>query len=170
MPDEVVTLNVGGKLFQTNISTLQKYSDTTLGKLYSRDSMMQRKDVEFFDRNPKVFSAILDFYRTGLLIKPTGIHETLWKNELDFWCLPGEESSEEQDRVVELLQKILEYLESGELRGPEGQEGKEGKCGIPGPVGLMGLQGPPGPPSSSGPFSTSYSPCTSNLPCPPRFY
>lgn len=151
LSDEIVSVNVGGKIFQSYTSTFQKYPDTHLGKLYSRDSCMSRKEIEFFDRNFKLFPAILDFYRTGLLVKPIGVNETLWRDELDFWCLPYEESG--KDQVVDLLDRILEILESGELRGPEGPEGR---CGIPGPVGLMGVPGlmglpgpvgPPGPPS-----------------------
>ena len=128
-------------MFQTYLSTLQKFPNTHLGKLFSSGATMKRQEIEFFDRNPKVFSAILDFYRTGLLIKPVQTNESIWKDELDFWSLPYIES--EPDATQILLKNILDYLESGELRGPEGPEGK---CGIPGPVGLMGMQGPPGPP------------------------
>ena len=69
--DKIVTLNVGGRRFQTRISTLQRYPNTLLGAMFSphnRDMVQPNVDNEFFfDRNALVFPQILEFYRTGSL-------------------------------------------------------------------------------------------------------
>ncbi len=41
----------------------------------------------FFDRHPKVFAQILNYYRTGKLHYPTDVCGPLFEEELDFWGL-----------------------------------------------------------------------------------
>ena len=40
MSDSIVTLNVGGKIFQTHISTLTKYPESVLGVMFNRVSQI----------------------------------------------------------------------------------------------------------------------------------
>lgn len=74
--EEIIRLNVGGVIFETYRSTLTEYSDTLLGKMFSpqnqtlaahRRKVINGKAEYFFDRNPRAFAIILDFYRTGKL-------------------------------------------------------------------------------------------------------
>ena len=49
-----VVLNIGGVRFETEEATLQKFSKTRLARECSRDKEL------FYDRNPYIFSFILD--------------------------------------------------------------------------------------------------------------
>mmetsp|Transcript_8963 Transcript_8963/g.12337 ORF Transcript_8963/g.12337 Transcript_8963/m.12337 type:complete len:288 (+) Transcript_8963:50-913(+) len=90
--DAKVTLNVGGKRYETYITTLQKYPDSLLGTMFSdRNKNMLRpnpKGEYFFDRNGEVFSVILDFYRTDKLCVPPSVNDDLLQDELEYFQLP----------------------------------------------------------------------------------
>lgn len=65
--DTVITLNVGGKIFQTKASTLLSKKDTLFYKLLSADTDGKeyfRIKEYFFDRNYQFFPFILDYLRT----------------------------------------------------------------------------------------------------------
>ncbi|CAJ0874548.1 17189_t:CDS:2 [Entrophospora sp. SA101] len=67
--DQNVILNVGGTKFETKISTLLSQPDTLLGKMFHprNRSLLKpthRDNEYFFDRNPKAFYYILEYYRT----------------------------------------------------------------------------------------------------------
>lgn len=86
--DEVLTLNVGGQRFETLRTTLCKYPKTMLGVMFSNESfsnIRQKDGSYFFDRDPKHFMTILNFYRTGEL--PESITVEFMK-ELDWWNIP----------------------------------------------------------------------------------
>ena len=87
--EERVVLNVGGKRFETYVTTLLNYPDTLLGAMFSRRNFhLRRPDVRgehFFDRDPIAFSAILNFYRTGRVFLPPGVSEELLQEELQYF-------------------------------------------------------------------------------------
>ena len=81
-----VTVNVGGQRFTTLKSTLRNVSHTRLSSLSEQDMFFDRKNNEyFFDRNPRCFESILDFYRTGNLHFMHCLCGPSIKQELDFW-------------------------------------------------------------------------------------
>ncbi|XP_067933067.1 voltage-gated potassium channel KCNC1-like [Watersipora subatra] len=86
---EKVTLNVGGFQHKTLFSTLEKIPGTRLHLLARRqkqDESYNAADGEyFFDRNPKAFMAILQYYRTGELHMTKQICGNAMKKELLFW-------------------------------------------------------------------------------------
>jgi hypothetical protein len=61
----------------------------------------------FFDRNPRCFEALLDYYRTNKLIPSPDIPLELLKEELDFFQMDIEEYSDNKRLSVELMK--LEY-------------------------------------------------------------
>eukprot|EP00501_MAST-03F_sp_TOSAG23-6_P001348 GSMAST32.ASY1.ANO1.1397.1 assembled CDS len=84
-----VTLNVGGVRFETRIDTLCSVPDTLLGTMFSeRNRAILKPDVNgefFFDRDPKAFSAVLNFHRTGKIFIPPGVNADLVKEELVYF-------------------------------------------------------------------------------------
>ena len=86
--NEHVSINVGGTLFKTRKSTLRNVPETKLSNLDEKcsnyDSML---DEYFFDRNPFLFSYILDYYRTGTMHLPNKVCSNLIREELQFWDL-----------------------------------------------------------------------------------
>lgn len=107
----VVTLNVGGKIFQICLGTLQKYPDSLLSKMFNPDAKMTPsvKDENgnwFIDRNPKLFSSVLDFYRSD--IYPSTMSELL-KHEFKYWCIyKKKDCTEEQKFAKEFVQCIMD--------------------------------------------------------------
>jgi len=59
---QVVTLNIGGVTFQTNVSTLLDLKDNIFYKLILSKTFDLSKEI-YFDRSPKYFSFLLDYLR-----------------------------------------------------------------------------------------------------------
>ncbi|KAH7825254.1 putative BTB/POZ domain-containing protein KCTD8/12/16 [Monocercomonoides exilis] len=91
LDEEVVELNVGGKLFTTLKTTLMKQETSLLAQMISgKKQVVRDKDGRIFlDRNPEMFSMILEFLRTDSLpvafISPA--EEKTFHSELDFFSL-----------------------------------------------------------------------------------
>ncbi|KAJ3193766.1 hypothetical protein HK101_004120 [Irineochytrium annulatum] len=70
-------------------NTLRSQPETLLGIMFSeRNEAMLKPDhlgEYFFDRNPKAFTAIMDYYRSGVLERPSCIPERTFMKELQFW-------------------------------------------------------------------------------------
>ena len=82
----MLTLNVGGSIYQTCASTLERYPNTRLGQLsHSSHHYIASSNQYFFDRNPIIFQEILDFYRTGYLHLPSGSCGAVVRQEMEYW-------------------------------------------------------------------------------------
>ena len=62
-PDKIVTIDCGGIIFRTFARTLQKIPKSRLCKLADEGSPLMQSGYIFFDRNPVVFAAIMEYYR-----------------------------------------------------------------------------------------------------------
>lgn len=80
-----IIINVGGKRHETYASTLQTIPDTRLAWLAGSFINGDNKQEYFFDRNPKIFGIILNYYRTGQLHAPRDFCGPLFEEELTFW-------------------------------------------------------------------------------------
>lgn len=116
--NEKLIFNVGGKHFMTLRSTLERIPHTRISDLDELDPAYDfQNDEYFFDRNPKYFSAILDFFRTGELHFAHCLCGPSIKKELDFWgirdsyisncCWRAYKSYEEEEETLEILDKAL---------------------------------------------------------------
>jgi len=89
---ERVILNVGGKRFESYVSTLTKYPNSLLGAMFSERNLDIRKPDSkgeyFFDRSSLAFEAILNFYRTGRLSGISNVSKELIEDEVDYWMIP----------------------------------------------------------------------------------
>jgi len=115
--DERIVLNIGGTSFTALRSTLTQHPTTLLGAMFSgrNASLLHSSKEYFFDRNPIAFGAVLDFYRTGVLVKPSPSYSSqLWKQETEFWGLPlavsvkEEEAESKKDSLLECIQPLLQ--------------------------------------------------------------
>ena len=74
MSDSIITLDVGGQVFKTQISTLTKYPDSMLAIMFQHTvnglaPMPMTKDGAYFlDANPLYFGEILDYLRHGKIV------------------------------------------------------------------------------------------------------
>ena len=62
-PDKIVTIDCGGIIFRTFARTLQKIPKSRLCKLAEEGSPLMQSGYIFFDRNPVIFAAIMEYYR-----------------------------------------------------------------------------------------------------------
>lgn len=120
--DDRIKINVGGRVFETYVSTLRKYPHTLLGTmLHPRNAHMlggrgkvgpdgkPAPDLElFFDRNPRMFEVILDFYRTSAIHRPPDVSWEMLQEELSFFQIDLPEYTNLSKRVSVELRK-LEY-------------------------------------------------------------
>ncbi|KAL4690839.1 hypothetical protein H8959_013800 [Pygathrix nigripes] len=76
---ELVTLNVGGKIFTTRFSTIKQFPASRLARILDgRDQEFKMVGGQIFvDRDGVLFSFILDFLRTHQLLLPTDFSDYL---------------------------------------------------------------------------------------------
>lgn len=86
--DPKIVIDVGGTIFMTFKSTLERLPNSRLAKLSSSDPEYDPESKQyFFDRNPRIFGHILDLYRTGELHIPHCLCGPYVKQEIKFWGL-----------------------------------------------------------------------------------
>jgi hypothetical protein len=83
--DDRIKFNVGGRKFETTRGTILKYPDSVLAKHIGDLSKSDKKGRYFIDRNPEVFAAILEYYRSNVLACPPQVSVDIFIRELDFW-------------------------------------------------------------------------------------
>ncbi|XP_045202054.2 potassium voltage-gated channel protein Shaw-like [Mercenaria mercenaria] len=84
--NSIVTLNIGGTIFKCYAKTLTAFPDSKLAHLNFQCDFYDSKQKEyFFDRDPVLFSYILDSFRKGAIHLPNDVCGTTFKEELEFW-------------------------------------------------------------------------------------
>ncbi|CAB1457625.1 unnamed protein product [Pleuronectes platessa] len=94
--DEKVVINISGLMFETQLSTLNKFPDTVLGNPMKRINFFDpMKNEYFFDRNRPSFDGILYFYQSGGRIRrPANVPLDVFAAEIVFYEL-GDEAMEQ---------------------------------------------------------------------------
>ncbi|XP_052821213.1 potassium voltage-gated channel protein Shaw-like isoform X2 [Mya arenaria] len=83
---DTIIFNIGGQLFETYRSTLFRLPNSPLAnEKFLRDHYRPDKKDYFFDRDPDVFRATLNFLRTGELHLPSYLCGPAAKMELEYW-------------------------------------------------------------------------------------
>ena len=89
--DRIINLNVGGKFYTTSISTLTKYPDSMLGRMFE-GNLPSAKDAQgnvVIDRDGELFRYVLTFLRSSKLILPENFNElALQQEEAEFYQIP----------------------------------------------------------------------------------
>lgn len=94
--DEKVVINVSGLMFETQLSTLNKFPETLLGNPMKRITYFDpMRNEYFFDRNRPSFDGILYYYQSGGRIRrPANVPLDVFANEIVFYEL-GHEAMEQ---------------------------------------------------------------------------
>jgi len=75
-----IKLNVGGKIFETQLSTLARYPTSNLARMFEADMMQNDPDPEevyYLDTDPRCFQHILSWLRYGILAIPPEMDKKL---------------------------------------------------------------------------------------------
>jgi len=90
--NDIIKLDIGGKLFNTSKQTLMSIENTYFYGLLANSEKFKTNEegVFFVDRNPLVFDRILDLFRTGKLElrELTPLMLDMLKDDLDYYCIP----------------------------------------------------------------------------------
>ena len=80
-----VRFNVGGVVFEVARSTVDAVPDAFLSRLIKHTPI--GNDALFIDRDPALFSVVLNYYRNREVDVPPSLSWTAVRRELDFFCL-----------------------------------------------------------------------------------
>ncbi|XP_061561101.1 potassium voltage-gated channel subfamily S member 3b [Phycodurus eques] len=93
--EQQLRLNVGGLHFEVDGDTLQQFPHTRLGRLLrcrSETAILELCDdysaadrEYYFDRNPRVFLCVLNFYQTGRLHMMEDVCVFSFSQEIEYW-------------------------------------------------------------------------------------
>eukprot|EP00088_Acartia_fossae_P061999 TRINITY_DN7462_c0_g1_i17.p1 TRINITY_DN7462_c0_g1~~TRINITY_DN7462_c0_g1_i17.p1 ORF type:complete len:216 (-),score=48.71 TRINITY_DN7462_c0_g1_i17:320-967(-) len=112
---DIIVLNVGGTRFETSRATLVSQPDSMLAKMFDPDSPLEpakTKDGAFFlDRDPKTFTYILSYLRSGEIFAENKMVLNKLSHEAKFYQLPGLEAK---------IQEIQANNESNQPQKPIG--------------------------------------------------
>lgn len=123
-----VVLNVGGTRNEVLWSTLDRWPQSRLGRLFrckTQESIMELCDdyspdgsEYFFDWHPRSICSILNFYRTGKLHLMGGMCVLAFSDDLEYWGIDDwhletccqAKYYKRRDRVLEEMQKEADDL------------------------------------------------------------
>lgn len=98
-----IVLNVGGKRFEVSKDTLMSYEGSFFYSMLRSEQFLPDENGEYFiDRNPKFFSIILDYLRTGKLFAKDFSENSMemLKEEFNFYQIFPIEFSEDEEACI----------------------------------------------------------------------
>lgn len=130
-------LNVGGQKHETYVSTLASIPDTRLAWIAERaikdPRPLGQKREYFFDRNPTVFTHILNYYRTNKLHCPRDVCGPLFEDELNFWGIDEKQIETccwaKYDEHRDAEEKLRGFSMCDEMEQSSEDEGVGSACG-----------------------------------------
>ncbi|XP_058486631.1 potassium voltage-gated channel subfamily A member 10 [Solea solea] len=115
--DEKVVINISGLMFETQLSTLNKFPETVLGDPMKRINYFDpMRNEYFFDRNRPSFDGILYYYQSGGRIRrPANVPLDVFANEIVFYEL-GHEAMQQYREDEGFIKEPEVLLPTNELQ------------------------------------------------------
>lgn len=105
--DKVISFNVGGKPFAIRKECIDKYPNTFLYSLINnKESIKDNNGAFFIDRNPDMFSFILEYYRQDKIVYPNIVSESVFDRELDFYLIKELGVCDNSESIFPKLSKL----------------------------------------------------------------
>jgi len=111
--DQKIILNVGGTRFETRLDTITKHGTNTMLGAMLLSFNSEPKEEYFIDRDSELFRYILNYYRTGFLMCPSGIHVQVMQNEVDFYGIPKDAMRVYQKQFTLAAKKVYSCKSCG---------------------------------------------------------
>ena len=84
-PVHIIRLNVSGQIIETNEQTFSRFPNSRLGDTTKRKLLWNHRRKEYFiERHRPSFEAVLQFYQTGYLRRPTEVPLDIFLEELEW--------------------------------------------------------------------------------------
>lgn len=118
--DEIITIHVSGRTFQTYVQTLQRYPDTLLGDENRRNRFKDpTTGAIFLDRHSGAFEYILYFYQSeGIIHCPRHVSVNAFMKEVFFFQLPPQAIARfKKDLGVEEKQPEVKHVRTFPIVG-----------------------------------------------------
>ena len=114
----IITLNIGGTVFQCFAETLKTFPDSVLAHIdESNDHYVAETRQYFFDRDPLTFFHILNASRKGSIHVPKDMCGTTFREELEFWKISPRhvapccwEALYKSEEDMSTMQKLIQNL------------------------------------------------------------
>ena len=88
--EDLICINISGVLYETLITTVEKFPNTLLGNKERREKYFVPTDnCYYFPTNPLAFDAILYYYQNGgVMVRPEIVPMPLFESDLSFFGMP----------------------------------------------------------------------------------
>lgn len=110
-PKPRVVINVSGKKYETYQRTFTSRPNCLLAKKARSSYYDESRDEYFFDRNAKVFEALLTYLQTGILSKPEAVPDKIYLDDLRFFGFENE--------AVDFYKSLLATVERPTFESPK---------------------------------------------------
>lgn len=113
----MITLNVGGTKFTTTRETLCKFPATMIGTMFGKNLSMEPSNLKddngniFIDRNPDIFTEILDMCREG---KMESNPNKKLKKEMKYWFSMTTQKSQHELEAKKISENIYKVWKNHE--------------------------------------------------------
>ena len=103
-----VVVNVSGKKYETYQRTFTSKPNCLLAKKARSSYYDEKNDEYFFDRNAKVFEALLTYLQTGILAKPETVPDKVYLDDLRFFGFESEAVDFYKSLLATIDQPVIE--------------------------------------------------------------
>jgi hypothetical protein len=119
-PNTVITLDIGGKIFRTRVTTLSKTNYfSAMFEMWSRSSEAKEIQTIFLDRSPTTFKHVLALLQDPLYPFP---HKYLY--ELGFYGIdPPANVDDSYEKLMEKIHARVDSIKDGK----DGNDGRDGQ-------------------------------------------